>query len=666
MTDSTLFPDSDDEPHTLQEPASLVENITELHSMGVGEMIDLPQLLACGNEDSGKHAVIEAITRARFPAKTGTAHFVTEIKLRRQPKSLFRVAIRSKTPARNDIDTPTRPFLLTHVTSTGNSFSVISKASQLIATTCRHGVSDEILDIEIGGPDQPNLLIVDLPGLQPTDIDHDTQEEEDGVTQMLRGYMKNPRSFILAVLSADVNLQSQRILDIAAEFDPKQQRTLGVITHSNKLGPMSDLDSLSSEIVTRKLSLGWLLLPENFHRMQKTPYEKVDKDRPGSLQMEYWEAQGKCANYVESLQDWLGDIFAKHTQDSVAGLISDIQTMILDKESKLPKLILPRHTLEQQRSFLFSLSNRFERILSQALSGIYTDAFFDTRGDADHAAFGDSRRLCFIIHELNSHFEEAIEVIGSRRKLPEASGGWKTFRKLANHYDNIRSPECLERVKLENEIARQIQPDGGLHVLGSSNHSLVGALFRDQTQPWDEIAQVHLMKSWKSARSCVISVLQYLTDQRTSDLIMQTLIDPELEKYKTNLLAKLEELTAYNKRGQISSSSRSVLATIENCRNERLLARIQETLPTWDKGAVTKEQLKLTTQALKTSSREFAAAEIVDQMQAHYDVSIQPHRWTHIHFYFLLTVSSMPFGHLLTILLTSQLRIVFSILSLVC
>ncbi|KAJ5336593.1 uncharacterized protein N7506_004615 [Penicillium brevicompactum] len=598
MAASTLLPKHGDEPHLPDEATSLVERINQLRSMGVGEMIDLPQLLACGNEDSSKHSVIEAITRTRFPAKKVTAHFVTEIKLRRQQDIIFRVAIRSPAPTSNDTDTPPKPFLLTHVTSTDKSLSLIERGFQLIAATCRHGFSDDVLDIEIAGPDQPNLTIVDLPGLQSTTIGDKAHEEADKRVTLLRRYIKNSRSIIFAVLSADVNLQSQRILEIAAESDPKQQRTLGVITHSNKLGELTDLGSLRSEIVTRKLSLGWLLLPDHFHQLQKTPYEKVGRDCQGSTQKEDWEALGKTANNVESLQNWLGDIFAEHAQNCVPGLISDIENMIRNKKSDIPQLLC-----------------------------LVSDAFFDTRGYVNQATLVDSRRLRYTIHELNSHFSEAIQVIGCRRKIPDATGEWSMFQTAStNHYDNIRSPECVERAKLENEIAQQIQPDGGLHILGSPNQSLVGALFRDQTQPWDEIARVHLLKSWKSAKSCATSVLQYLTDKRTSNLIMKTLIDPEFEKYKANLLAKLEELTAYNKRGQMFSSSSCVLHWIEQCRNDRLLARIQETFPAGSDQAISKDQLRMITQGLRTSSREFAAAEIVDQMQAHYNNAL----WTFI------------------------------------
>ncbi|KAJ5357606.1 hypothetical protein N7541_004764 [Penicillium brevicompactum] len=627
MTASTLSTEDKGEPRLTDEATSLVERINQLHSMGVGEMVDLPQLLACGNENSDKHSVIEAITRTRFPAKTFAAHFVTEIKLRRQPEILFRVAIRSTAPTSNDTDTPTKPVLLTHVTSTDKSLPLIERGFQLIAATCRHGFSDDVLDIEIAGPDQPNLTIVDLPDLQSTNTGDKTHEGSDQLIKLLRRYMKSSRSIIVAVLSADVNLQSQRILDIAAESDPKQRRTLGVITHSNKLGQLADSGSLRSEIVTRKLSLGWLLLPDHFHQLQKTPYEKVGRDFQGSTQKEDWEALGKTANNVDSLQHWLGDIFAEHAQNCVPGLISDIENKIRDKKSDIPQLVLPRNTLEQQRGFLFRLSNSFEHIMNQALSGIYTDGFFDTRGYANQTTLVDSRRLRHTIHELNSHFSEAIQVIGCRRKIPEATGEWSMFQTAStNHYDNIRSPECVERAKLENEIAQQIQPDGGLHILESPNQSLVGSLFRDQTQPWDEIARVHLLKSWKSTKSCTISVLQYLTDKRTSNLIMKTLIDPEFEKYKANLLAKLEELTAYNKRGQMFSSSSCVLHWIEQCRNDRLLARIQESFPAGSGEAISKDQLRMITQGLRTSSREFAAAEIVDQMQAHYNNAL----WTFI------------------------------------
>lgn len=86
------------------------------------------------------------------------------------------------------------------------------------------------------------------------------------------------------------------------------------------------------------------------------------------------------------------------------------------------------------------------------------------------------------------------------------------------------------------------------------------------------------------------------------------------------------------------SSSSCVLHWIEQWRNDRLLARIQETFPAGSGEAISKDQLRMITQGLRTSSREFAAAEIVDQMQAHYNVSYtdsSAHESTDVYVYFL-------------------------------
>jgi hypothetical protein len=50
------------------------------------------------------------------------------------------------------------------------------------------------------------------------------------VRNMVKGYMGNPRSVMLAVVPANVDLATQEILELAAEADIHGDRTLGVLT----------------------------------------------------------------------------------------------------------------------------------------------------------------------------------------------------------------------------------------------------------------------------------------------------------------------------------------------------------------------------------------------------------------------------------------------------
>lgn len=75
----------DDALHQLQqEQSKLLDKIDELRTIGVGGLVELPQLIVCGNQSSGKSSVLEAISRVRFPAKSNVCtRFATEVILRR-------------------------------------------------------------------------------------------------------------------------------------------------------------------------------------------------------------------------------------------------------------------------------------------------------------------------------------------------------------------------------------------------------------------------------------------------------------------------------------------------------------------------------------------------------------------------------------------------------
>ncbi len=69
--------------------------------------------------------------------------------------------------------------------------------------------TEDILRVEISGPTQPQLTIVDLPGLIHSHNKHQTEHDVELVTNLVAKYMANPRSIILAVVSAKNDFPNQ-------------------------------------------------------------------------------------------------------------------------------------------------------------------------------------------------------------------------------------------------------------------------------------------------------------------------------------------------------------------------------------------------------------------------------------------------------------------------
>lgn len=122
--------------------------------------------------------------------------------------------------------------------------------------------STDVLRLEIGGPEQEHLSVIDVPGLfQRHKEGVTTKADIELVNRMVYGYMRNPRSVMLTVIPANVDIATQGILEKAEELDPDGIRTLGVLTKPDLVDKGAEHNVVS--LVTgseHQLRLGWHLL----------------------------------------------------------------------------------------------------------------------------------------------------------------------------------------------------------------------------------------------------------------------------------------------------------------------------------------------------------------------------------------------------------------------
>lgn len=127
---------------------------------------------------------------------------------------------------------------------------------------CLRIFSSNVLRLEICGPEEDHLSVIDVPGIfQNTTPGVTTKEDKDMVREMVLEYMRNPRSIMLTVVPSNVDIATQEIIDMAREVDPEGKSTLGVLTKPDLIdkGAEGKVVDLVKDREMR-LKLGWILV----------------------------------------------------------------------------------------------------------------------------------------------------------------------------------------------------------------------------------------------------------------------------------------------------------------------------------------------------------------------------------------------------------------------
>ncbi|OQE24082.1 hypothetical protein PENFLA_c010G03015 [Penicillium flavigenum] len=613
----------------------LLNTIDKLRSMGVGEIVKLPQMIICGSKANAKRSVIESISRIRFPVRKDFYNgFVTEITLRRHAITRFQVSVEpGPSSSKSDLDIQELKASMLTAPNAEQSVSLIEKATGFVKPSLEDGFSEDVMRVELSGPDQPNLTLIDIPRLYFTEgIDAEHKEKCAGRLQIEK-YVRNPRTIILAVVSAKIDICAQKINDFADKYDRGRNRILGIITHLDTLDESSDEEKLWQMAVKEEISqqrLGLHLVWTRSSETRDVPDEQRDQKEKEFFERGDWKTVPRESVGTDNLRSRLSTLLVNHVQRSLSKLVSEINQRTQKIQSSMAKLRTPRETIHQQKALLFNLGSDFHRITEQALTGMYFDDFFATRVDDGQPTARDPRRLRALIHALNEDFADIMDIAGCRQFIHGVNNQITSLLNPCNPYANIRQPDHKSRLEFELDVLELMCRDRGLEFPGNISPLVVANLFRDQSEPWEEIAGAHVKKSWETSREFVSLLLDHLTDEHMSAVIMRTVIQPQFDRMLDSLQDKVHELTAAYKRGfalPLGRSfrghplplDRSFLARMQKSRNDRVLAHLQQNLPSTFSNTYTMGEIQAATQNMESSSNPFVASDIIDQFQAYYN-----------------------------------------------
>ncbi|KIW93735.1 uncharacterized protein Z519_05050 [Cladophialophora bantiana CBS 173.52] len=181
------------------EHEEILNLIDTLRFQGISRYVDLPQVIVCDN----------LCTR-----------FATELILRRSSAPKVVVTIISSAD-RTEQDAECLSNFIPLSTSIADFSNVVKSAKKDMGQDNGNTVfAKDILRVELCGRTQPNLTLVDLPGIfwagNPSQSDNDAEL----VQSLVKSYMKSKRSIILAVVSAKNDLANQVTTKLAREIDP--------------------------------------------------------------------------------------------------------------------------------------------------------------------------------------------------------------------------------------------------------------------------------------------------------------------------------------------------------------------------------------------------------------------------------------------------------------
>jgi len=601
----------------------LLDSIDSLRSQGISHYVSLPQIIVCGDQSSGKSSVLEAISGVSFPVKSNLCtRFPTELVLRKTSQIGVSVSIVPH-QSRSESERSSLSSFREELDGFEGLPALIENAKAAMGILT-HGkaFSKDILRVEVSGPDRPHLTIVDLPGLVHSETKHQSASDVDLVQDVVQSYMKEPRSIILAVVSAKNDYANQIVLKLARAADKQGIRTLGVITKPDTLNAGSESEAMWVSLAKNQdveFRLGWHVLKNMDSEMGE--WSLTDR----AVKEEEFFSQGKWQELppsllgIDTLRDRLSKLLLRQIAGELPSLIEEIDIKSKACRSRLDRLGEPRATLAEQRVYLLHISQSFQSLVKAAVDGTYNDPFFE---DAKSEP-GYQKRVRAFIQNLNLEFAERIEKRGHRHEITDS----KKTSDIPRGVIPIARDEFIEYI---GQVMRRTR---GRELPGTFNPMIVADLFLEQSTPWEAIARSHIDNVWNAAKAFLSLAVIYVADAATSKALFQKIFEPALTKLKKTLNEKTTELLVPHQKSHPITYNRYFSETLQKVRNERNkkeytkiltgffgVSSIEESIYTNQRKDL-RQLLTLLLERTEPDMTRFACSEALDCMQAYYKVT---------------------------------------------
>lgn len=596
----------------------LLDIIDKLRSKGISRYIDLPEIIVCGDQSAGKSSVLEAISGMSFPTKDNLCtRFATELILRRDATPGVKVSINPGPERSADERERLSRFHLEIDIANPNLGSVVEKAKEAMGLSDTKVFSTDTLRVELCGPTQPHLTMVDLPGLFRAGNRDQSVDDAATVKKTVHGYMKRPRSIILAVVSAKSDFALQEVTELARELDPKGTRTLGLITKPDTLDAGSDSEASYLRLAQNKdvvFRLGWHVLKNRNYEMRDASSAERDDAEENFFATGIWTFMDPTHLGVKSLKPRLSNVLKDQILRQLPNLLQDVESGISECRSRLERLGTPRATFDEQRRYLLRVSQDFSVLMKAAVDGIYNNPFFGSAKTEE----GYQKRLRAVVQNTLTDFEEHMRLKGQTLVIIEPPK------------NQVLTLGEISRSDYINEVRDLMRRSRGCELPGTFNPLIIGELFTDQCQPWRDIAVGAKDVILQAVYLATQAILDHVAVDETADGIFR-IISGGIDTLKSDLSQKVNELLDPHYNGHPCTYNHYLTDNVQKAQSDRRRHSFEKALKEFiGVGSIEEGReyrvnpfrlLTLLERRTEVDMERYASDLAVDYMQAYYKVS---------------------------------------------
>jgi len=490
----------------------------------------------------------------------------------------------------------------------------------------------DVLKIEICGPSVDYLTVIDVPGIFRNATEGITTKEDISlVTNMVRWYIQDSRTVILAVLPSNVDMSTQEILTLAAEYDKDGERTLGILTKPDLVTERSAQAAVCNIIrgKGKQLALGYYLV-----RSRGADQGDADfQHREDLFSQAPWNTLPPERVGVRALKARLAELLGEMARREFPALRKDIWAMLRGAEAEREALGPSRKDEHEQRQFLSRIAGQFQARVRQALEAQY----------AGDAAFENSiqlRLITQVVHLADAFSKEfkhrAVvrrfsEVIASDKtdgdKAPRSDPTAAIMLRFAQDIDPEDFPELDGVISYEYDFEDPeddiMEWIGGLYGrsrgmdLGTFSSAVWAGAWREQSSKWPGMSTAFVSRVIVAIHRFMDAALRdACADPGVRRELRSAILDEVLARYKAGMEAAVF-LASAERDGKPYTLDLGFNEIRQQCRGERIAERLEDLEDGF--GRVKIEQVRGVTE--KQSNTEEVVEKMHDDLSAYYDIA---------------------------------------------